>query len=484
MSERATMADTPAGPSAQGRAAPGKWAKNRATPATAPAHPPATATGTTASHGKTTASGTATVPKIVIGATNGPATTLAISAYGVNCGWRATMTGPHSNWADSGTANPAASQRGTIEGIHDAIRLASKTIPKVARTDRRNPTFAAMPGSSSNSMMVARQRKVRDRPRKPPTKAASPTVPMTAARRTLGSGPTMTTKAARPHAAKAPASGRVNLMHLAKRTNPPSTKLQLAPLTAVKMCHSRCLHICLEAFRQRARISGDHPWHQTGRVRRQPPRRGDELPPHIEGGLPDIKSRADDDRSRGSGQKCRLHLSFPYSLQRSRRSDVLPGPHVLPAISTDHHHVRGALRHGTLGGDFNQSRSNGPSRSSGVPRHRDLNRSSGDLHFNEDTASPCHSFSQRPRFLRVGRDSTTNSHCRTQDTCQSKGCRNRSRPLRGCPITPRPCQQQEPRQTQDSCQRCGPCGVDQGPDKSNGPRNQNRRDQPQIRAHW
>ncbi len=234
MSERATMADTPAGPSAQGRAAPGKWAKNRATPATAPAHPPATATGTTASHGKTTASGTATVPKIVIGATNGPATTLAISAYGVNCGWRATMTGPHSNWADSGTANPAASQRGTIEGIHDAIRLASKTIPKVARTDRRNPTFAAMPGSSSNSMMVARQRKVRDRPRKPPTKAASPTVPMTAARRTLGSGPTMTTKAVRPHAAKAPASGRVNLMHLAKRTNPPSTKLQLAPLTAVK----------------------------------------------------------------------------------------------------------------------------------------------------------------------------------------------------------------------------------------------------------
>lgn len=228
------MADTPAGPSAHGRAAPGKWAKNRAMPATTPAHPPATATGTTASQGKTTASGTATVPKIVIGATKGPATTLAIRAYGVNCGCRATMTGPHSNWADSGTAHPAASQRGTTEGTHDAMRPASKTIPKVARTDRRKPTFAAMPGSSSNRMMVARQRKVRDRPRRPPTKAANPTVPMTAARRTLGSGPTITTKAVRPHAAKGPASGRVNLRHLAKRTKPPMTKLQLAPLTAVR----------------------------------------------------------------------------------------------------------------------------------------------------------------------------------------------------------------------------------------------------------
>ena len=332
--------------------------------------------------------------------------------------------------------------------------------------------------------MVARQRKVRDRPRKPPTKAASPTVPMTAARRTLGSGPTKTTKAARPHAAKAPASGRVNLMHLAKRTNPPSTKLQLAPLTAVKCVIPVDLHICLEAFRQRAGISGDHPWHQTGRVRRQPPRRCDELPPHIEGGVPDIKSRADDNRSRGSGQECRLRLSFPHSLQRSRRSDVLPGPHVLPAISTDHHHVCGALRHGTLGGDFNQSRSNGPSISSGVPRHRDLSRNSGDLHFNEDTASLCHSFSERPRVPRVGRDGTTNSHCRTQDTCQGKGCGNRSCPLRGRPAAPCPCQQQKPRQTQDSCQRCGPCCVDQGPCKSYGPRNQHSRDQPQIRAHW
>ena len=74
------MAMTPAGPSAHGSAAPGKWAKNRAIPATAPAQTPATATGTTANHGKRVAIGTAMVPKMVTGAINGPATTLVIRA--------------------------------------------------------------------------------------------------------------------------------------------------------------------------------------------------------------------------------------------------------------------------------------------------------------------------------------------------------------------------------------------------------------------
>lgn len=234
MRESTAMDTTPAGPSAHGMAAPGRWAKNRAMPATTAAQAPATAMGTAATPGKTATSGTARVPKIVTGATNGPAATLAIRAYGVNCGWSATITGPHKSCAASGTAIPVASHRGTIGGIQEAIRLASTTMPRVATTDRRNPALKAIAGSTSKRMMVARQRNVRDRPRRPPTKAATPTVPITAARSTLGSGPTMRTNAARPQPAKAPASGRFNLKHLAARMKPPSTRLQLAPLTAVR----------------------------------------------------------------------------------------------------------------------------------------------------------------------------------------------------------------------------------------------------------
>ncbi|MCP1414201.1 hypothetical protein J3D46_003467 [Paenarthrobacter sp. A20] len=82
--DESTIAIIPIGPSAQGKAAPGKPAKNRASPATIPAQVPATAIGTTASQGRTVASGAAIVPKIVTGATKGPAATLAIRAYGVN----------------------------------------------------------------------------------------------------------------------------------------------------------------------------------------------------------------------------------------------------------------------------------------------------------------------------------------------------------------------------------------------------------------
>ncbi|GAA3280005.1 hypothetical protein AAU01_20950 [Paenarthrobacter aurescens] len=114
------------------------------------------------------------------------------------------------------------------------MRLASRIMPRVASTDRRNPKFAAMPGSSSKRTTAARQRKVRDRPRRPPMRATRPTAPMTAALRTLGSGPTMTTKAVSPHAAKTPANGRLILRHLANRMKPPNTKLQFAPLTAVR----------------------------------------------------------------------------------------------------------------------------------------------------------------------------------------------------------------------------------------------------------
>lgn len=114
------------------------------------------------------------------------------------------------------------------------MRAASSTIPSVARIESRNPTLAAIAGSSSSRMVVARQRKVKERPRRPPVKAANPTAPMTAARKTLGSGPTIMTKAKRPHAAKIPAAGRGSRKHRANKMKPPRIREQLAPETAVR----------------------------------------------------------------------------------------------------------------------------------------------------------------------------------------------------------------------------------------------------------
>ncbi|GAA5189411.1 hypothetical protein GCM10023346_03870 [Arthrobacter gyeryongensis] len=65
------MVAIPVGPSGHGSAAPGSPAKNLAIAATIAALAPATAIGTIASHGSKPTRGTAMVPKIVTGATNG-----------------------------------------------------------------------------------------------------------------------------------------------------------------------------------------------------------------------------------------------------------------------------------------------------------------------------------------------------------------------------------------------------------------------------
>lgn len=202
------MVAMPIPPSGQGSEAPGKPAKNRAMPATANAQEPATAIGTCASQGTVEASGTAKVPSMVTGATSGPATTLAGNEYTANWGCRATMTGPHKSCADNGTAIPAASHGGTQPGNQEAMRRASRMMPRVARTESRKPTLVPRKGSKKSKRMVAAHRKLSDRPRSPEESAATPTNPITAARSTLGSGPTRTTKAASPVAAMLAATGR------------------------------------------------------------------------------------------------------------------------------------------------------------------------------------------------------------------------------------------------------------------------------------
>jgi hypothetical protein len=106
------MVRSPNGPSGQGNEAPGSPAVTRAVPATPALNVPATAIRPVASHGAGTTSGTAAVPSNVTGATSGAAIRFASSEYVANWGCSSTITGPHSNCADKGTAHAAAAQRG------------------------------------------------------------------------------------------------------------------------------------------------------------------------------------------------------------------------------------------------------------------------------------------------------------------------------------------------------------------------------------
>lgn len=74
-----SMVAIPVRPSGQGSAAPGSPAKNRAMTATIPALAPAMAIGMAASQGTNGTIGTAMVPRIVTGGTNGAATTFVSS---------------------------------------------------------------------------------------------------------------------------------------------------------------------------------------------------------------------------------------------------------------------------------------------------------------------------------------------------------------------------------------------------------------------
>src|SRR6478609_6112978 len=203
--ENNTMVSSPNTPSGQGGAAPGRPAVNRATAATPPAKKPATPIRTADSQGARGRSATAAVPRMVTGATSGATRTLASSEYVENCGWSITMTGPHSTWADRGTATAAAAQRGTLAGNQPMTQRPSTMMPRVASTESRNPKLTPSSGSTSSRAITARQRKLSPRPARPPAREANAMAPISDALSTLASGPTMRTNRPRPVSATAAA---------------------------------------------------------------------------------------------------------------------------------------------------------------------------------------------------------------------------------------------------------------------------------------
>lgn len=228
------MVSSPAAPSGHGSDAPGSCEVNLAVAATPALKVPATAIRAVAGQGAGITRGTAAVPRSVTGATKGEAITLASSEYVENWGCSSTMTGPHINCADNGTATPAATQRGMNTGIQSMMRRPRTMIPRVARTDSRNPKLDPSPGSISSSPITARHRKLSPRPDRPPASAVTPTAPISAARSTLASGPTSTTNRQSPAPASTAAGARGRRRLRQANSNAPRTRLQFAPLTAVR----------------------------------------------------------------------------------------------------------------------------------------------------------------------------------------------------------------------------------------------------------
>ena len=99
----------------------------------------------------------------------------------------AATSGVHASWAVAGTAIASASQRGSHRARASRQPGASSRIPAVATTESANPTLVASPGSTSSSATTAAPsaRAPRSRPSVPI--ASSATVPIAAARTTLGS---------------------------------------------------------------------------------------------------------------------------------------------------------------------------------------------------------------------------------------------------------------------------------------------------------
>ncbi len=244
----------------------------------------------------------AAVPRSVTGATSAAAATLAGRAYTPNCGCNKTIAGPQKSWADRGTATPAAAQRGTAAGSQSMMRRPVTTIPSVARTESRNPKLAARTGCASNRPMTARHSRLSPRPARPKARDVRPMPPMSAARSTLGSGPTMRTNSPSPARLVAAAAARGSRSVRAVRSSVPRIRLQFAPLTAVR-CVIPTVFMAASRLRvQGTGVAGDHAGKQPAGVAPERCRRGGEGAAQLAGTLLPRPGAAQHGRS-GRGRK-------------------------------------------------------------------------------------------------------------------------------------------------------------------------------------
>ncbi len=144
----------------------------------------------------------------------------------------AATSGVQASWAVAGTAIASASQRGSHLARASRHPGASSRIPAVAATESAKPTLVARPGSTSRRATTAAPsaRVPRWRPSVPI--ASRPTVPIAAARTTLGSVRASSTKPTIPTAPTAYSQRPRTPHHRASTSRKPTTRVRLVPDTA------------------------------------------------------------------------------------------------------------------------------------------------------------------------------------------------------------------------------------------------------------
>ena len=269
------------------------------------------------------------------------------------------------------------------------------TMPRVASTDSRNPKLVDSAGCASTSTITARHRKLKPRPGLPPARATSPMAPITAARRTLASGPTIRTNS--PSPARPSDRREYPAEPQAARGQQQGTEDEAA-IGAADRCqvgHPDGFHGHVQLGIQVAGVSGDHPGR---RPRASPPNcpaaavnwlRSSAGPCCQGPGVPSVSGAELAERTAASAWPGAAGLSLP--VVRSR----WPGRGMFPA-GTAHDQQPGGLPHAVASEvHFDQGRRHCPPvRESRTPRRPEPAGRTRYLHFRDDgcvrSGGSCH----------------------------------------------------------------------------------------------
>ena len=180
-------------PVAQGKYATGSPAKNTATISITNVPVEASQVSGPTSKGTIGVRTTATIPITVTGATKGPANRLAIIEYVGRPSCNCSSKGKQSSCAEAVTASPRAKGLGILVANLSLSAGASNKIPAVARRESPKPNSKESHGSAISRTTAAIAKAFSAHVLLPRQSMSITLAVMTAALRTLGSGPTRRT---------------------------------------------------------------------------------------------------------------------------------------------------------------------------------------------------------------------------------------------------------------------------------------------------
>jgi len=231
----ATSASAPPTPPGQGSAAPGVRAERSATQTIQRSGQSHARSNTSATHGQSGTTRAAASPSTVTAAMTGTTNRLAGSEMRLTRSTIRSSTGAVHKPAAADTAVAVARRAGHPRLLRfSAQDPATTIIPAVAATESAKPRSRASAGSkphSSNTVPASAGMACRARP---VPNASRVIAPMTAARRTLGCGPTRTTKPARASAAIMARISPRRRLRRSGHSTAPMTMAQFVPDTAVR----------------------------------------------------------------------------------------------------------------------------------------------------------------------------------------------------------------------------------------------------------